>query len=447
MWAGLLGRVREPFAGAWQRNISAPEPDIITQSVVWSCITLIAQDIGKLCPELIEKHGDIWEEIENSAYSPILRQPNHFQNRIDFYECWMWSKLTRGNTYVLKERDARGVVSGLYILDPQRVQVLVSPRGDVFYQLSQDNLAGNLLTETAVTVPASEIIHDVASKPYHPLCGVPPLVACALPASQSLSMQASSARFFQNNAKPGGVLTAPGRIGNETAERIKQHWESNYGGEDNVGKVAVLGDGLKYEPMAFTFVESDISKQLGWTDERICGVFHVPPFMVGVGPMPTYDNVTALTQIYYQQALQTHIEKIEDLLDKGLGLSNTLGVYFDLDGLTRMDPTAMMEMLEKGKNIFTANEQRQRLNLPKVTGGNTVYRQEQDHSLEALARRDAQPDPFGKTPAPSPAAPAPAADASSDTEKTATLLRFRTKTTQMVSRYSREEQTRVERAG
>jgi hypothetical protein len=29
-----------------------------------------------------------------------------------------------------------------------------------------------------------------------------------------------------------------------------------------------------------------------------------------------------------------------------------------------------------------------------VTGGDTVYRQQQDFSLEALNKRDSQPDPF-----------------------------------------------------
>src|SRR5690606_6036757 len=43
----------------------------------------------------------------------------------------------------------------------------------------------------------------------------------------------------------------------------------------------------------------------------------------------------------------------------------------------------------KGK--MTVNEQRKRLDLPPVEGGNTVYLQEQDHSLEWLARRDAEP--------------------------------------------------------
>jgi HK97 family phage portal protein len=423
-WSGGVGRwfgtVLEPFAGAWQRNISYSQQDVLTQSTVWACITLIMSDIGKITPNLVELKEGIWEPTENSAYSPVLRKPNHYQNRIKFFEHWICSKLTRGNTYVLKERDNRGGenrgnVIAHYILDPTRVQVLVAPNGEVFYQLSSDNLAG---LPQDVTVPASEIIHDVGVAMYHPLCGLSPLVACALAASQSLSIQNSSARFFANNSKPGGVLTAPNKISQEAADRIKAHWEANFSGEENAGKVAVLGDGLKYEPMAVSAVESDLAKQLAWTDEKICAVFHVPPFMVGVGPMPTYDNIEKLNLQYYQQCLQNLIECIELCLDEGLGLSATLGVEFDLDGLVRMDSATKMKNVTEGVlgAIYTPNEGRKKFNLRPKDGGDSPMLQQQNYSLEALAKRDASADPFGTAEA-APPKPTPSDDPEEDDVK------------------------------
>jgi phage portal protein BeeE len=71
----------------------------------------------------------------------------------------------------------------MYVLDPFRTKPLVAPDGSVYYQLSKDNLAG---VEDAVTVPASEIIHDTMTPLYHPLCGVSPLYACGVAASQGL---------------------------------------------------------------------------------------------------------------------------------------------------------------------------------------------------------------------------------------------------------------------
>ena len=57
----------------------------------------------------------------NPAYSPVLRKPNRYQTTVKFVEQWITSKLTAGNTYVLKQRDERGVVAALYVLDPAKV--------------------------------------------------------------------------------------------------------------------------------------------------------------------------------------------------------------------------------------------------------------------------------------------------------------------------------------
>jgi hypothetical protein len=146
--------IRESFAGAWQRGIVVGVEEAATHPTVWSCVTLIAGDIAKCRPKLVQEDSDdIETEVDNAAYSPVLRRPNHFQNRIQFYESWVLSKLLRGNAYALKVRDGRGVVTDLYLLDPMRVQPMVTPAGDVYYALQQDVLAG--VTEASVVVPAN----------------------------------------------------------------------------------------------------------------------------------------------------------------------------------------------------------------------------------------------------------------------------------------------------
>lgn len=401
--------IREPFTGAWQRNITATTTDVLSHATAWSCIRLIASDIGKLRPTLIQEDGNgISDEITNTAYSPVLTKPNHYQNRIKFLETWIISKLTYGNTYILKERNNRGGanqgnVSGLYILDPSRVRVLLAPDGSIFYALPQDNLSG---VTDAVTIPASEIIHD-AHMPmfYPPICGVSPIYAAGRAVLQSLTIQENSDRLFQNGSQPGGILTSPTPISAENALMMQRNWETQFGGQQNIGKVAVLGGGLEFKPMAITAVDAQLIDQLKWGDERVCSVFGVPAYMVGVGPAPLNNNVEALAQQYYSQALQELIECIELCLVEGLEMSGPLGVELDLDGLIRMDSATKMTTATNGVRggIYTPNEARAMFNKKPLRGGDTVYLQEQDHALEALAARDAGPDPFGKGSAPSPA--------------------------------------------
>jgi HK97 family phage portal protein len=397
--------IRESWAGAWQGNVEVDLNSVLSNHADFACRTLIASDIAKLRLMLVKKDDKgIWTEVTNPAYSPVIRKPNRFQTRIQFFESWALSKLQSGNTYVLKQRDNRGVVTALYVLDPSRCTPLIADSGDVFYELRIDHLAG--LNERII-VPAREIIHDRFNCFFHPLVGLSPIFAGGLAAMQGLSIQDDSTLFFQNGARPGGILTAPGSIGDETAARLKAYWDTNFSGS-NAGKVAVVGDGLKYEPMRAKAVDSQVIEQLKWSAEVVCGVYHVPAFMIGVGSEPSYNNVQNLTLRYYSQCLQKHLMDIEACLDEGLGMDGvTMGVEFDLDDLLRMDTVTQFDVAQKAKGIATLDEQRRRLNLGPKEGGDTIYLQQQDHSLAAIAARDALLIDQVNNP-PAPVAPEPA---------------------------------------
>jgi hypothetical protein len=55
--------------------------------------------------------------------------------------------------------------------------------------------------------------------------------------------------------------------------------------------------------------------------------------------------------------------------------------------------------------IYTPNEARQMFNKPPIPGGDTVFGQEQDHSVDWLKRRDALPIEPKPAPAQLPALP------------------------------------------
>lgn len=392
--------IREPFMGAWQRNEEVRMDTVLTYSAVFACVTLIASDIAKLCWRLVKETSDgIWEETESSAFSPFLSKPNRYQITPKYIEQYIVSKLIHGNTYVLKQRDGRGVVTAGYVLDPTRVTPLVATDGAVYYQLRRDDLSG--LPEEAVTVPAREIIHDTMVSLYHPLVGLSPIYACGMAAMQGLSIQGNSNKLFSNGSIPGGVLSAPGAISDETAARLKAYWDTNFTG-DNVGKVAVLGDGLKYEGMAFNARDMQLIDQLKWTGETVCTCFHVPAYMVGIGAPPPYANIGPLLQQYYSQCLQSLIKNFEDHHDAGLELPKPYGTELDIDDLIWMDAATKTKAAADaiGSGGMAPDEARRRyLGLGKVEGGSTPYLQVQNYSLAALAKRDAA-DPFAKPPAP-----------------------------------------------
>lgn len=388
-------RLFDWMPGRWQQQAPLDREDsVVSNPTVFACVTRIASDIGKLRPttQNWDSAEGIWVERPRRRFLDVLEAPNTYQSHIEFKEWWMYSKLLHGNTYALKQRDPTGKVIGLDILDPTRVTPLVSEEGEVFYRLDTDNLSR--LRMEQITVPSSEVIHDRINALFHPLVGLSPIFACAIAANQGLAIQRDSRRFFENGASPSGILTAPGNIAEETAKRLKEYWQSKFTGE-NSGNIAVVGDGLEYKQLRMNSVDAEVVAQLNWSAETICSAFQVPPHKVGVGPMPTHDNIEALTQDYYSECLQIHIEKMEQKLAKGLSFPANTRLELDLEGLFRMDSGRKIDFLQKGVAgaIMTPNEARRRFNLAPITGGDTVYLQQQNYSLEALASRDSQ-DPL-----------------------------------------------------
>lgn len=405
LWQGI----RESFAGAWQRNITLdPDTSLLAFSAVFACVTGIASDIAKMRIKLSENENGIWTEITASQpWLKVLRRPNHYQTRIKFVEQWIVSKLLYGNSYILKKRaDKRGIVTELYVLHPQRVTPLVTEDGDVYYRISKDTLSR--VEEESVVVPASEIIHDMMVALWHPLVGVPPIYACGRSATMGNRIQTNSTKFFNNMSMPSLFLSAPMHINDDTAKRLKEHFETNYSG-DNIGRVAVGGDGLKLEAFTIPAEEAQLIEQLKWTVEDVGRAFRYPAWKMG-GAYPTYaQSPEAIMMAYYTDCLHPLIESMELCLDEGLELPTNIGTEFDLDTLLRMDTGALYESLVKAKPFMKLDEQRFRANMkPLPKGGNTVYLQQQDYSVEALADRDAN-DPFKKeTPPPPQPAPQPA---------------------------------------
>lgn len=414
--SSLWGVIRESFAGAWQRNVTIdPIENILAFSSVYACLDLISKDISKLRPMLVQSKDGIWPETTNSAFSPVLRKPNSYQTRIQFFSQWILSKLIHGNTVVLKERDGRGIVTALHILNWRMVRVLVTEDGGVYYAISMDKLA----QVQSITVPASEIIHDRAACLFHPLVGVPPIFACAMSASQGNRIQNNASKFFENMSRPSGMLTAPETISDETAKRLKDDFEANFSGA-NLGRLLVAGDNLKYEPMTIPAQQAQLIEQLAWTVRDVASCFHVPLYKLAGDSGVKFSNMSEMNTDYYQQTLHALIEDIEILLDEGLGLADsgpqTMGVMFDLEGLFRLDPVqrATRNAAAVKGGYWSPNEARATDNLPPVKGGEEPYLQQQNFPLSVLAM---QPPPSSTPPAPAATDPVvvdPAADPAKD---------------------------------
>ena len=384
--------IRESYTGAWQNNDLLTAGEVLQFPPAFACVTLISDDIGAMPFVMRREQDGILVDVSHPILR-VLRKPNAYQNYIQFKQWWIMSKLRTGNAYVLKERD-NGRVVRLYVLDPFRVVPIVSEDGQVFYRINKNELSSNYMSrvedyqqfdDEQVVVPASEIIHDRMNTLFHPLVGISPLYSAAMAISAGSNILSDSSTFFGHGARPSGILSAPGSISEETAKRLKDHWEAGYSGR-NAGKVAILGDDLKFQPMRYNAIDGDVVNQLRMSAEMVCTAFRVPPYKIGLKDLPSGRTVYELNQVYHQDCLHILIEEMEQCLDDSLDVPTGYSIDLDTSSLLRMDDKTRHEMLRDDVRggLRTPNEGRRAINLKPLTGGDSLFMQQQDIPLHMV---------------------------------------------------------------
>lgn len=384
-WHSIL----ESFSGAWQRGIVAEDPkaELLRFGAVFACVSLISADIGRMKLQLqVRQDNGTWATVDDdSRLSQLVRRPNPWYSQQQWLEAWVQSRLLHGNVFVFKDRREDGAVARLHILSPERVAVKLTADGGVYFELSRDVHAA---ISEPILVPASEVAHDRVNTFFHPMLGLSALSAAAASGTFGRRIQEQSCQFFANASRPGGHLTTETDIPDQTAERLKRDFEDKFAG-GFIGRLLVTGSGLKYQPLSMPAHDAQLIEQLKWTGEDCARVFKVPGYKVGVGPLPSFNNIAQLQNDYLGQALQPAITAIELLMAEALELPPNMRIELDTSALLRMDPLSRAETAAKlvGAGILSPNEARAAENLPPVRGGESPYLQQQNFTLSQLASR------------------------------------------------------------
>lgn len=394
---GSWRTIFDNVTGAWSADSTISQDTILRQATVFRCITLIADDCGKIPLNLMSRHETgVWLPQPGSPRAKLLQKPNEFQTRLQFIKYWLCSLLLDGNTYVLLRRDGTGRIRRMTVLDPTLVTPMVSEQGNIYYRIT--GVADRLqrIEGVDMIVSAADIIHDTYITFNHPLLGCAPLLAAANAGMASIKANEHTRYLFTNHAMPGGILEVAEGLTDEQFATLKARWET-YQGED-YGKPIVLENGVKFTPLTMKSVDTQLLEFLGFSREEICIALGVPPWKIGAGPMPSAPNAEVQQRNYYSQTLQIRLEAIEALLDAAFTLNPAqYRTEFDVRrGLFRMDALtqAKIDDLEMKAASLAPNEARAERNRLPVEGGDSPYLQQQNFSLAALAKRDAQEDPF-----------------------------------------------------
>ena len=364
-------------------------------STVMACVGAKARAISQLPIKIMCKteDGKYVNAVEDESVSArnkaraksalyLLENPNNFQSQYEFWFQWMmWHEMLGEAFTVWWRKDKTNPVQmplEMYVLDSTLIAVTITETRYPSYRLSTPSYGFNKdepLTYYQVMHAKDEAWQGSAGFNK----GI--LAAELVGLDQDIDLYANFVML--NGAKPSGMFYTDQVIPNtkfeEIASRLKEAWASLTGSQktdkSKPGQAILLDQGMKYENLKMlTMQDTDTANLKLQTMKRICGLYGVPPAMIGIADQK-YNNTQTMLDEFYKSTMYPIITNVQQKLRQQLfnGFPD-LYVEFDTKNFLKGAPLDQMNFANAGVagGIMTPNEAREYLGLPRIEGGDEL---------------------------------------------------------------------------
>ncbi|PMC81825.1 phage portal protein [Anaerococcus hydrogenalis] len=351
------------------RNVN--EFTAMQMTAVYSCVRVLAEILAGLPLHLYKRGNSNSKEKakDHAIYFLLHDEPNTEMTSFVFRETLMTHLLLWGNAYAQIIRNGRNEVIGLYPLMPNKMAVMRSEDGEIFYKYNHKSEEVYLLKEDILHIPGLG---------FDGLIGYSPITMAKNAIGMAMACEDYGASFFQNGAQPGGVLEHPGII--KDPERVRASWNAAFQGPKNANKVAVLEEGMKYQPIAIAPSEAQFLETRKFQLNEIARIFRIPPHMIGDLEKSSFSNIEQQSLEFVKYTLDPWIVRWEQSLERALLTKKEKESYFikfNLDGLLRGDYESRMNGYAVGRQNgwMSANDIRELENLDRISAeeGGDLY--------------------------------------------------------------------------
>lgn len=356
-------------------GISITQTKALEEVITLACVSIRSQDLAKLPLHVYRRKADGGAEIVvKHPVERLLKKPNRWQTRFEFVEQMHAAFLLKGNAYAAISRDQRGRPAELIPINPDRVTLYEAEDGALYYKVtSQTAFEVASLAAFGELIPAGDMLH-LRWMSQNSVMGLSRINLARDAIGLSLALEEFSSALFASGARPGGVLATDKKLSDEAFARIKSQWQDRYSSAGNSGKTALLEEGLKWQPLSMTAVESQTVEARRMQIEQIATAFDVPLHRLGIADAGGDATLTA-HQMYLNNVLSSDAERWENKLGDVFELDDEdLFVEFSLDYFNRADKQTRFNALRTGivGGFLTINEARASEDLTKVEGGDVI---------------------------------------------------------------------------
>ncbi|MDD2772995.1 MAG: phage portal protein [Elusimicrobiales bacterium] len=344
-----------------QSGVLVNERLSLNLSAVYACTQVLAQTIGSLPLVIYQRTAD---GKSRAATHPLYRilhdSPNREMTSMAWRQAIMLHLCLWGNHYSEIEFDSDGNPAALWPITPWRV-TLKRIDGQLVYAVALDS--------GVVTVPFRRMLH-IKGLTYDGLLGLSPVRAAHETIGLGIGAQKYAAKFFANDARPGGVLEHPGQLSDEAAARLRKSFERTHEGLDNKFRVSVLEEGMKYAAVGVPPEDAQLLETRKYSVSEIARYFRMPLHKISDLERSTNNNIEQQAIEFITDTIRPWLVNIEQELSFKL-FSGDYFPEFIIEGLLRGDIKARYEAYAIGRQWgwLSADDIRERENMNKLPDG------------------------------------------------------------------------------
>jgi HK97 family phage portal protein len=358
------------FMGGTTSGKTVTERSAMQMTAVYSCVRILSEAVAGL-PLHLYKYTDSGGKamaLDHSLYRLLHDEPNPEMSSFVFRETLMTHLLLWGNAYAQIIRNGKNEIVALYPLMPNKMSVDRDENGRLYYTYYRGSDEAIKNKEFAVMLQPSDVLH-IPGLGFDGLVGYSPIAMAKNAIGMAIACEEYGAKFFANGAAPGGVLEHPGTI--KDPQRVRESWQSTFGGSGNANKIAVLEEGMKYTPIGISPEQAQFLETRKFQINEIARIFRVPPHMVGDLEKSSFSNIEQQSLEFVKYTLDPWVIRWEQSIQRSLLNSEEKRKYFakfNVEGLLRGDYQSRMNGYAIGRQNgwMSANDIRELENLDRI---------------------------------------------------------------------------------
>lgn len=358
------------YFGGTTSGKAVTERSAMQMTAVYSCVRILAEAVAGLPLHLYRYKEDGGKEkaLDHPLYLLLHDEPNPEMSSFVFRETLMTHLLLWGNAYAQIIRNGKGEVIALYPLMPNRMVVDRDIHGQLYYQYTRSTEEAPTMKGVTVNLPPSDVLH-IPGLGFDGLVGYSPIAMAKNAIGMAIACEEYGAKFFANGAAPGGVLEHPGTI--KDPQRVRESWQSTFGGSGNSNKIAVLEEGMKYTPIGISPEQAQFLETRKFQINEIARIFRVPPHMVGDLEKSSFSNIEQQSLEFVKYTLEPWLVRWEQSIQRTLFSPEEKKRYFakfNVEGLLRGDYASRMSgyATARQNRWMSANDIRELENLDRI---------------------------------------------------------------------------------